>query len=249
MVALPILAISLLSRYESSYDLHNHYTAGLIAPLIMAFAEGLPKAKQLWNRLSLKKALFQKLVLTGLLVCHFINSPSPFSYTFWFEEHGVYHVRNYLPSERDTMIKNAILSHIPSDADVAVSSQNSVNWSYLADRKIYFPFPLGVFQPWRDIKGSDRSLSGLWDFIATGKLKPPEIEETMVDFAILDLKRPWFVIDKGCPFPKCKNKPETAKKFLELVRRAKETLEVVFEKDEFFILKRISRREPFQGGL
>jgi len=244
VVALPILAISLLSQYPSSYTLQHHYTAGLIAPLIMAFAEGLPKAKQLWTRLPLKEALFPRLVLTGLLVCHFINTPSPFGYIFWYKELSGYHVHNYLPSERDTMIKKAIQSHVPSDVDVAVSTQNSVNWGYLANRKYYFPFPLGVFQPHRDILGSDRSLSGLWDFIRTGKMEPPEIKETMVDYTVLDLKRPWFIVDRGCPNPRCQSNQEAAKEFLKLVRQAKENLEVVFEKDEFLILKRISRREP-----
>ncbi len=239
VVALPILTISLLSQYESSYVLQNHYTAGLIAPLIMAFAEGLPKAKQLWHRLPLKETLFPRLVLTGLLICHFIYTPSPFGFVFWYKEFSGYHVHNYLPAKRNAMIKKAILSHIPSDVDVAVSTQNSLNWSYLANRNYYFPFPLGVLKPHRNIQGSDRSLSGLWKFIRTGKLNPPEIEETMVDFTILDLKRPWFNIDKGCPHPRCQNNQDAAKEFLELVKLAKENLEVVFEEDEFLILKRV----------
>ncbi len=238
LVALPILAISLLSQFQNSYALQNQYTAGLIAPLIMAFAEGLPRAKQLWNRLPLKKTLFSKLVLTGLVICHLIFAPSPFGYTFWYKELSSYHVQSYLPSPRDTMIKNALLNHIPPDADIAVSTQNSVNWGYLANRQYYFPFPLGVFQPHRDIQGSDRSLSGLWNFIRTGKPNPPEIDEKIADYTILDLKRPWYIIDKGCPYKKCRDDQEPAKEFFELVRQAKETLEVVFEKDEFLILKR-----------
>ncbi|GJL77301.1 MAG: hypothetical protein NPINA01_02900 [Nitrospinaceae bacterium] len=243
LVALPILAISLLSQYESSYDLHNHYTAGLIAPLIIAFAEGLPKAKQIWARLSLEEVWFPRLVMTGLLVCHYINAPSPFSSVFLYNEFSGYHVNNYLPSERNSMVKNAILNHIPTDVDIAVSTQNSVNWSYLANRKYYLPFPLGVVQPHRDVEGSDRSLSGLLAFIRTGKLKPPEIKETMADFVVLDLKRPWFIIDRGCPFPRCQNNQETAKGFLDLVRQTKETMKVLFEKDEFYIFKRLSCEE------
>jgi uncharacterized membrane protein len=246
VVALPILAISLLSQFQSSYALQNQYTAGLIAPLIMAFAEGLPRAKQIWSRLPFKKTLFSKLVLTGLLICHFIFAPSPFGYTFWYKERSWYHVHSYLPSARDTMIKNALLNHIPPDADIAVSTQNSLNWGHLANRKYYFPFPLGVFQPHRDIRGADRSLSGLWDFIRTGKPNPPAIDETMADFTILDLKRPWYIIDKGCPYEICQNDQEPAIKFFDLVRQAKDTLEVVFEKDEFLILKRV--RPPVAEG-
>ena len=48
--AIPILLISLLSNIPEHHAYNTHYTAGLIAPLIMAFSEGLPIARKLWDK-------------------------------------------------------------------------------------------------------------------------------------------------------------------------------------------------------
>ena len=43
--AIPIFGISLLSRLDNYSGIGHHYTAGLIAPMIVAFAFGYPKAE------------------------------------------------------------------------------------------------------------------------------------------------------------------------------------------------------------
>jgi uncharacterized membrane protein len=50
--AIPLILISLLSREPSYYDLNNHYTAGLIVPLIFSFVYGLRRAEKILKRIS-----------------------------------------------------------------------------------------------------------------------------------------------------------------------------------------------------
>lgn len=238
LVALPILAISLLSRSESYAGFQFHYTAGLIAPFVMAFAGGLPTAQRFWEQTPLPKNWFAPLLLTGILVGHIIISPSPIGRYFW--RPGNYHASAYLPTNRDTMIKEALRRYIPSDTNVTVSTQNTLNWGHLIQRKYYLPFPIGVFQPFQPPNGANRTFAGLWNFIRTGNMAPAERENIFVDYVTLDLKRAWSVSDKSCYWHhgKCHNNEDVASEFLELVRQTKDQFETVFEKDEFLILKR-----------
>lgn len=239
LVALPILAISLLSRSESYAGLQFHYTAGLIAPFAMAFAEGLPMARRLWERTVFPQTWFVPLLLTGILAGHIIISPSPMGRYFWRPSWN-HHAAAYFPTDRDTMIKEALRRHIPSDMSVAVSTQNTINWAHLIQREYCVQFPLGVLDPFQPPKGSDRTFAGLWSFIKTGHMTPPERENIFVDYVVLDLKRAWYVADRGCYWHhgKCQNNEDVASEFLELVRQTREQFETVFEKDGFLILKR-----------
>jgi len=240
LIAFPVLAISLLSMHPGYYGYMHHYTAGLVAPAIIAFAEGLPIARKVWERVSLPIAWFTPLLLVFLIVFHFITAPSPVSRLFWNPNSWAYNATAYLPTNRDSMIKEAILAHIPSNPDIAVSAQNSINWGYLANRKYYFAFPFGVLQPHKVPKGSDKSMAELLKFINSGELTPAKTEEIWVDYVLLDQKKPWFIIDNGCPWEngQCKNKDAFSSKFLALVQQTKERFDSVFEKDGFYILKR-----------
>ena len=53
LVAIPILFISLISKNSSHYGLANHYTAGLIAPIMYSFIHGLPRAKQIFSKINI----------------------------------------------------------------------------------------------------------------------------------------------------------------------------------------------------
>lgn len=138
------------------------------------------------------------------------------------------------------MIKKSIQTHIPSDLNIAVSAQNTLNWGYLAHRKYYFIFPFGVLQPHSVLKDSDRSLAGFWKFITTGEMTTAKTEEIWADYVVLDLKRPWFIGDKGCPWEngQCKNNGEFSSRFLALVQQTKARFDTVFEQNGFYILKR-----------
>ena len=131
IICLPILGISLLSKTSNYYGLEYHYTAGLIAPLSIAFAEGLTEAKLLWKRVSFEENKLVPAIIVILVVCHIWKSASPISRHFWKPE-WPYTASSYIPDERSKMIKKSIRDHIPSDRHISVSAQNSVNWGYLA---------------------------------------------------------------------------------------------------------------------
>jgi uncharacterized membrane protein len=240
IVALPIMAIALLSKVENHSGLYYHYTAGLIAPLTMAFAEGLPIARKLWAKASLPITWFTPLLLIILFAFHVKMAPSPISVLFWNQKSWAYNANAYLPTNRDSMIKNAIHTHISSNQNVAISAQNTLNWGYLAQRKYYFFFPLGVLKPHIVPKGSDRSLVGLWKFINTGEMTTTKTEGIWADYVVLDLKRPWFIEDKGChwKYGQCKSNGEFSSRFLALVQQTKEHFDTVFQEDGLYILKR-----------
>ena len=136
-------------------------------------------------------------------------------------------------------MKEAMLKYIPADPDVTVTTQNTVNWNHLAHRKAYLPFPLGVDTPHRMMDWSNRDLPGLWQYVRTGDMPPAITHDRYADYVVLDLKRPWFIIDKGCDwlYGACRN-DEMAAKFLRLVDETQQRYSTVFERDGFMILRR-----------
>ena len=237
IVALPILAISLLSHNEGYYGIGHHYTAGLIAPMIFAFYGGLPRAKLIWHRIglvfcnptntSLLINWFKSLLITGLFSVHIALAPSPISRLFWSDKVWTYNYKAYIQTDRDIMIKSAISNFIPIDPDVVVSIQNTINWPPLVQRRNFLLFPQGVVTG----QGAPFFSKGFW---------PPKVEwkEIMADYVVLDLKRPWFLIDKGCDwlYGKCADKNK-ATEYLKWVEKSREVMKVVFEEDGFLILK------------
>ena len=232
IVAFPILAISLLSRHEGYYGLGHHYTAGLIAPMIFAFAGGLPRAKMIWQKIGfgsfrLQVKWFIPVLVTGLIAAHIALAPSPIGRLFWSDKVWSYNYQAYIPTERDAMIKQAIDNFIPADPDVVVSIQNTINWGPLVQRRYSLLFPQGV---------TERQQV---PFFGKG-LYPPDVKwkSVMADFVVLDLKRPWFLLDKGCEwlYGKCTDEKMTAE-YLDWVVKSRKVMEIVFEKDGFLILK------------
>ena len=61
----------------------------------------------------------------------------------------------------------------------------------------------------------------------------------MADYVVLDIKRPWFLLDKGCDwlYGKCTDN-KLAKEYLEWVEKTRKIMQVVFERDGFIILQR-----------
>lgn len=240
--AIPVLAISLLSKgQENYYSYANHYTAGLIVPLIISFHNGLPVARRFFcNIFGGTEYVFNRFLLAFLICGHVIFSPSPISRLFWSEKVWSYGWRSYVPTERVQMMKNAITKYIPADRSKLVVAQNTVNWAVLADRKTFLPFPLAVNQPYGVMDSSNRSLSGLLFFISSGYKEPLLLNHKFADFIVLDLKRPYFVLDKGCNwiFGKCTNK-EVEDEFTMMVLKAKSKYETLYENDEFIILQKI----------
>lgn len=263
IVALPLLMIAMMSRLDNYYGYANHYTAGVIVPAIVAFREGLPVARQYFssladwvgckiNRYLISPMGFRGAVVNGgqlfsvvlfvwLLAGHWAFASSPLSRLFWSDKVWSYSWRSYVPTVREEMMKTAILEHVPADPNVFVSTQNTVNWGYLANRKVYMPFPVGIVEPYRVMDWSNRDWSGLWEFIRTGSKPPVIIQNRYADYVVLDLKRPWFIIDKGCDwlYGTCRN-DEMAEKFLRLVDETRHRYDTMFDQDGFMIFKRVS---------
>ena len=239
IVGLPVFGIALLSKNPNFYGIEFHYTAGLIAPLTIAFAEGLPKAKQIWGKFNLPWQGFVPAILVFLIFCNIWKSPSPISRIFW-KPYGTYSYMSYKQTDREKMIKQLILEFIPADPKIKVSVQNTLNWEYLAHRKTLLVFPAGVSMPTLFPIGSDRTLLNLWESIRTGEFKKAEAEEHWADYVVLDLKRAWFIGDKGCVWKNqnCQDDPEFTAKYLDLVEHTKSIFTMLVEIDGFLILKR-----------
>jgi uncharacterized membrane protein len=240
VVTIPIFSVSLLSSLPSHHSYMHHYTAGLIAPMIIAFAEGLPKAKDIWGELRFKGSLFYPVLISGLFICHFLSSPSPIGRKFFQEKSWNYHYSVYLPSNRDTMIKAALSQVIPVDPEVVVSMQNTLVLNSLMQRKITLIFPGGAVGKIIGVNTSNLSWSGFLKYVLHGKLDVPPLKKYWADYVILDLKRPWFIVDRGCHWlaGRCLDDPAFESEFLGLVEKTQKYFDPIFENDGFIILKR-----------
>lgn len=234
LVALPVLAASLLSREPNYYSLYNHYTAGLIAPMIIAFAEGSLRARRVCWRLKLPKYLFTPLLLLGLVLAHAYASPSPLSQRFWSQKMEPYNRNQFLLSERSRNNVAALEQWIPKNPDIVVSTQNSINWGSISHRRLALAFPQGVQDPVSRPQFFLGSMELIW-----------------AEYVVLDLKRPWFIVDKGCSWKngKCQDHLEIAQKFAKLAENVPRHFKTVHHQDGFFIFQRTPHSGLAQRGL
>ena len=241
LITIPVLAHSLLSSRPEHYGFTHHYTAGLIIPNIIAFSEGLPKAKELWERLRLKKVWFDPILCLGLLIFHVLLSPSPIGRKFYSPNSWNYHYSTYLPSDRDRLIKEALKTHISSDPNKIISVQNSLNFHYLMERKVFRIFPDGAADKSKYYT-QRLTFRQLIEFMRTGKTHRIHIENKFADYVVLDLKRPWFNATQACEWVsgKCKGGTGFENSFMELIKKTKKNFEIIFEQDEFIILQRLN---------
>jgi len=228
--ALPLLAISMLSNIENYYWYNTHYTAPLIAPFMVAFIYGLPK-----YILFLKKYFFyfdsdKKIILfifIPILISHILFSPSPMSRFFWINKLPSFYYTAYMPSKRNNIIKQALMTYIPNDPNIAVSTQNSLHWDYLAQRKYYFLYPQGVSSTIRvesiDVKNPV--------ILITSLLKNDKsvihIKNIKADFVVIDFNRPLFLGDRMVSYGN----------FKAIFDKILLNYSVIYTYDKFFILK------------
>lgn len=182
---------------------------------------------------------FSIFLIIWLMMGHWALAYSPVSRLFWSDKVWSYNWRAYAPTEREVMMKVAMERHIPSAPDISVSTQNTVNWHHLAHRKVYMLFPMGVAEPQKVMDWSNRSREGLWEFIRTGQKSPVISSDRFADYVVLDLRRPYFLVDKGCEwiYGECRDKL-MEKKFLDWIAYTRQHYDTVYEKDGFMILKR-----------
>lgn len=229
--AIPPLLIAMLARSENYYSYGNHYTAGLIGPLLVAFAHGLPTVRRLaapW------RIAAGPLVGAALLAAHVALAPSPLGRLFWSDKVWHYSRAAYLPDARTARIKAAIDQWIPADGGVSVSTQNTVNWGHMPRREAYFVFPDGVFEPKAVTDGAAAQ---------PGRDHPGPLR--YADYVVLDAQRPWFLGDQGCHwlFGRCADE-RAAARYRDTVAAARRHYTVVYEDDGFAILRRQAGEAP-----
>ena len=229
IIALPILAVSLLSTYEGYYGLGHHYTAGIIIPLIVAFHGGVPRAKIIWSKLKFPIRFFTPVVIVILLVSHIILSPSPISRLFWSEKIWSYNFKAYIPNERAQLIKNAVYENIPDNPDIVLSVQNTLNLNSLMKRRNIMLFPDGI---------KDKKLSPY--FPQGFQLIDVNWKKINADYVLVDMKRPWFINDQGCEwfYGECSDRV-MKKNYKEWIEVTRTEMEVIFEQDGFIIFKQL----------
>lgn len=227
--ALPPLLIAMLARSENYYSYGNHYTAGLIVPLIVAFAHGLPRFWRLCGRCGLHRPVTAWGVALVLLGGHIVLAPSPIGRLFWSDKVWSYSWRAYWPDERTRRIQAALDRWIPADDAVGVATQNSVNWGRMPLRAAYFAFPDGVF--------AAKVLPGWRQGEGTAAGAQPRMR--YADYVVLDEKRPWFLLDRGCLWlhGQCTDEVAAAR-YRIAVADAMLHYSVVHEDDGFSILRR-----------
>jgi uncharacterized membrane protein len=239
IVAVPILMISLLATHKNYYDIGNHYSAGVIVPAIVAFKNGLCVVRGFVLRYSLRPRLMEALLVIVLLIGHWAFASSPFSRLFWSDKVWSYSRNAYIPSDRDSMIKEAIQHHVSVDFNASVSAQNTVNWGYLAHREVYLTFPAGISEPhivWNMLSYDAESLL---NFIRRGIKPVATYREVYADYVVIDMKRPWFHNDLGCTwiYGACQNQAVAASFSLAL-SKTRQLYDLVFERDGFMIFRR-----------
>lgn len=232
-VALPTAALSLLSTRPDYYSISNHYTAGLVAPLIVAFGQAIPVLQDLIQARRGRVDRYAGMLFVALLAGHVALSGSPLSIPFWRMGGAGW------PDGRDTRIIRAMENVLPSDPSVVVITQNSLNWGKAVSRYFANSFPMAVFEPHKAQNSGQATWRDFRRFTLTGEKPPFPVEESLAEYVVLDLKRPWFVVDQGCGWKDgaCRDQAVAAA-FRESLERARAIFDVIHEDDGFMILKR-----------
>lgn len=251
--ALPIILVALLSHTPSHYDYNVHYTAGLIIPLMFAFHYGTLRAKALYikgtavlkkylfniSNINILKINFTTFIISYILIGNIFFSFSPISRFFWSQKIWSVSWNAYYPTERDKVIKQALELFIPRDESVAVTTQNTINWGPISRRHYYFPFPKGIFEQGESSQRLNRTFEGFLIYLNAGIKPQQSLSMRYAEYVVLDMKRPYYIIDEGCNwvYGKCKNK-HVETHFLSLVSQTRTGYSTIFEYDGFEILQR-----------
>lgn len=224
---LPSLLITLLSVSENHAYLGHHYTIAITASLIAGSVVAISQVRDQ----RIRKSLLIYSLATSL-VSLILFGPSPISRLFWSDHAWSYNWRAYLPDARAQVIKDLINSHIPADAQTAVSVQNSINLARIADRPLVFAFPAGVFEP-EPIMAS--VANRVFDTaLSTG----PHFQ--FADYVVLDTKRPLTLGDRTCLWDSVKicTDQNFILRYSELISRINQYYNLVIEYDGFTIYSR-----------
>ncbi|MBI4683836.1 MAG: DUF2079 domain-containing protein [Nitrospirae bacterium] len=137
--AIPLLAIPFLSSNPAHSNIESQYTAGIIAPVFVAFLVVLEKIK---NKSGTRYAAAILSFVTVMVVTfHIAKSPSPFSINFWSQQWSdTWNYSNYISGEHEKAIRN-VVCRIPDDRNKVVVTQSNINNKLLSHRFEYRGFP------------------------------------------------------------------------------------------------------------
>lgn len=227
---IPPLAIAMLSNVETYYGYTNHYTAPLIAPFMVAFIYGLPKFMKFCKKniefLNSDRNILIY-IFTPIILSHILFSPSPFSRYFWLNKLPQYHYSIYVPNQRNEILKKAINKYIPQSTNIAISSQNSLNYEYLSHKKYYFAYPYGANEIAKVAYIDSNNFIDVFFHLIKQDKSIVKTKEIFSDFVLLDLKRNLYLIDKIV----------SEDKFLKAFEKVKSRYNIIYEYDDFYILK------------
>lgn len=180
----PVILVSLAAKgMPLYYSYTNHYTAAIIGPILyFTFSVATSTSNHV-----IVKFLSRRLLLS-LVVFHITFSNSPFSRFFWNDKVWGFSYRAYdlSKSDRRVALDEAIMTYVPKGREVSVTTSNTINSFYLANRTHYFTFPEGVIYPHRKKMEFGRN-----------NLK---YVEHYSDFLVLELNGPKFNMEKGCEY-------------------------------------------------
>ena len=224
---LPIIFISILSHNQNHYSIINQYATSAIAPIFMGFITSINKTETIYHRIfnnskailivSNFKFILIAFAIFSSVLFNITISPSPISRFFWTKKIWNLHFSSYISSLRDQKIKKTIELYIPKDPNITVTTQNSLNYSILANRHYYFSFPEGVINQANTLTG----------------------KKVSADYLLIDRKRPLFINDQGCDYlySKCRNK-SIVNEFNRLLDAAQKKYTIIYSVDDFLIFKR-----------
>ena len=233
--AIPPLAIALLSRSENVYALGHHYLAGVVAPVCVASIHSIVYLNGRATLEPIKKYLHTTVILIAV-ISNMMLSPSPISRLFWYKNVPNYSYKAYIPTTRDAKIKEAIDKYIPQDNEVSVSFMNSLCYTSLVKRKSVYSYPRGVTIPFPEAVKYSGSLSNFISNLIDNKLLPGLYKENIADYVVLDLKRPWFMVDYGCIWENnmCVDN-KFVNDFISNLNKTKILYKKIYDQDEFLI--------------
>ncbi len=202
--ALPVLGIALLSDFESFHSYRYHYGAGLAIPFFAAFVIGWPRYRAWcsrqrgrWTGFLADRRAALAVVILPVLLSNVFFSYSPLSRFFWKPVVPQYYGGNYLPDPRSGRIKATLERVIPTDPEASVSTQNTLFWGFLAERRYFFLYPDAALTPWPVPRVDYR---GFFSTIARALEGDPTLvthPKRQARFVVIDLKRPLYLKDFG----------------------------------------------------
>lgn len=206
LVAIPPLAMCLLSTRPETYSGYNHYTAGLIAPILFSSWLGLNKITNVCNHFLNSQYKQDQIKRFNILInftCLLVSfaacvalGPLFLSRLFWSEKVWEMSKETLFDFERAMQIKSLIRSTVFDVEKSGIVIQNNLNFGAIIGAKNLDLFPGRDYLCSNDFKNIS-NFSVQYRQICNSQILRNDIKKV---FVIVDLNRPLFFRDSGCEF-------------------------------------------------